>query len=135
MNLLLNVQLDRSDDFESIYRAYYLATDARHTRIAIAIWLIPVLLFAYLDYLVFGNSLTKSATPYSLSLSLIAIVMANVLGGIFSSSLEKHRRTEFKARLDERQAKEELNRLASLCFRDNYTIILQEKVICLKSNI
>jgi diguanylate cyclase (GGDEF)-like protein len=40
--------------------------------------------------------------------------MVNVLGMIFSSSLQEHRRTEFKARLDEIRIKEKLSRLASV---------------------
>ncbi|SMC45222.1 GGDEF domain-containing protein [Sporomusa malonica] len=213
------------DDFESIYRAYYLVADARHTRVAIAVWLIPVLLFAYSDYLLFGYSskfvlslairlvffvfslytiyalfkvstgreydyiflrwamfatavvlfinyswapyvppngsitmlilfsaymvfpnrfcirvvpplilsigtltlhwrFSESVSLHSLHIMLAAFVMANVLGVIFSSSLEKHRRTEFKARLDETRAKEELNRLASI---DHLTGILNRR--------
>lgn len=221
----MKAQIDTIDDFESVYRNYFLVTDARHTRVAIAVWLIPVLIFAYSDYLIFGYSskfmallairlvfsifslytiyaLLKVSTareydyiflrwamfaiaivlffnyiwaPYitpsgaitilvlfsaymvfpnrfcirvippivlsigNLSLDwwyvhlvnpqsnysmVVAIVMANVLGVIFSSSLEQHRRTEFKARLEETQVKEELNRLASI---DHLTGILNRR--------
>lgn len=203
------------DVLDSQYRAHYLATDARQTSTVIAVWLIPVLFFAYAEYGLFGLSprfaasltlrlvfclfslytisallkvdtprnydyiflrwavlttalilffnytwapfvspngaitililfsaymvfptslavrlgpaLTLSAgnlvlqwrtaeslSPYSLLPTLMAIVMANVLGVIFSSSLHKHRYTEFKSRLDESRIKHELIRLASI---------------------
>lgn len=203
------------DVLEPQYRAYYLASDARQTSIAIAVWLIPVLLFAYSDYIILGLSPTfaaslilrlvfcvfslytiskllkiatprdydqillrwaifatavvlycnyiwaplvppigtitiliifsaymvfstklsirlvpplilsvgnlflqwwidKSASPYSLLTMLVAIVMANVLGIIFSSFFQKHRYTEFKSRQEETRIKEDFIRLASI---------------------
>lgn len=202
-------------EFEAIYRKYFLVADAKHTRIAIAVWLIPVLFFGYSDYLLFGYGsnflallvtrllffafslytihklfkvssaqeydyiylywalfaiavilyvnyswapyvpptgvitililfsaymvfpnrfririipplvlsiatlslhwqFSEAATPYSIHTMLVAIIMANVIGCICSSSLEQHRRTEFKARLDEKRVKEELHQLASI---------------------
>jgi diguanylate cyclase (GGDEF)-like protein len=55
----------------------------------------------------------QSSTYASLS-TLVALIMVNVLGLIFSSSLQKHRRTEFKARLEETRIKEKLSRLAAV---------------------
>ncbi|MEN6412209.1 MAG: hypothetical protein ABFC84_05500 [Veillonellales bacterium] len=55
--MILKNQLDATDnDFESTYRDYYLKIDIRHTSIAIAIWLIPLLPLGYIDYLIFGKS-------------------------------------------------------------------------------
>lgn len=203
------------EEFELQYRAYYLAADARQTSIAIAVWMLPVLFFAYPDYLTFGASpkfagllvlrivlclfsfytifaLLRTASssdydylflrwaactsivvlvfnyswiPYapatgvitiliifssymvfpnkfrirvmppltlsvgnlalewwgqgpvslhSFLITLAAIVMVNILGIIFSTLLQKHRRTEFKARLDEARIKAELSSLASI---------------------
>lgn len=50
----------------------------------------------------------------SIPTMLVAIAMANVLGAILSTSLQDHRRSEFKARLDEASAKEKLKRLATI---------------------
>lgn len=211
----LSIIIDDMDDFELKYRAHYLAADARQASNAIAVWMIPVLLFAYPEYLIFGSSpkfagllalrlafcvfslytisvVLKVATareydyaflrwailatavvlflnyswaayvppngaitililfssymvfpnklsvrlvppltlsignivlqwwgaatvsPYSFLTTLAAIVMANILGMVFSSSLQRHRRTEFKARLEETRIKEKLSRLASI---------------------
>lgn len=44
----------RQIEFGADYRAYYLARDVRHTCLAIAVWLIPILIFGYSDYSVFG---------------------------------------------------------------------------------
>lgn len=202
------------DDLDTQYRSHYLSADARQTSIAIAVWLVPMLLFAYGDYLIWGFSpkfagalalrlvfcifslytifaLTKvvtprdydriflhwamaavavvvyinyswaplvppngiisiliifsayllfpsslhirlappltlsianlilgwwvvdTLTPYMLLTSLVAVAMANVLGIIFSSSLQKHRYTEFVSHLEESRIKEELIMLAS----------------------
>lgn len=213
--LLKSQQNKFNDDFESVYREYYLLTDVRYTCLAIAIWLIPVLFFGYTDYLIFGYGnqfivllatrlfffvislytvfiLLKVSTvkqydliflcwafvttifilfinykwaPYAppngeitililfsaymispnrfyvriippIILSIgnlilqwyftdfasnsathtmfVAIVMANVLGLILSGSLEKHRRAEFRALMEEARIKEHLHRLASV---------------------
>ncbi|MEN6565980.1 MAG: GGDEF domain-containing protein [Veillonellales bacterium] len=214
--MILKNQLDATDnDFESTYRDYYLKIDIRHTSIAIAIWLIPLLPLGYIDYLIFGksNQLTillvsrlvffllslytifaflkvtsfkqydsifyrwaiitiafvlflnynwapyvppngditililftaymispsrlflRAVPPITLSIGnvalqwciadsasntfaptvLVAIIMANVLGAILSTSLQEHRRSEFKARLEEACAKEKLKRLATI---------------------
>lgn len=221
----LSASVEALDALEPQYRAHYLAADARQTSIAIAVWLIPSLLFAYSDYLIFGSSprfavslalrlvfflfsvytifaLLKVATArdydkiflrwaafativvlffnyswapyvppndsftililfsaymvfpnrfivrlvppltlsignfvlqlwvaepdssYSMLTMIVAIVMANVLGIIFSSSLHKYRRTEFKAFLEETRIKEELSRLAST---DDLTGILNRR--------
>lgn len=214
MHLPETITTTKPDEFELRFREHYLAADARQTRIAIAVWLVPVLFFAYPDYLIFGLSpaftglltlriafcafslytigamrkvvtvrdyeyvflrwaafavcavllfnyswaafvppngaitmlilfssymvfpnrlsvrlippitlsignivlqwqFIATASPYSLLTMFVAIVMVNVLGIVFSSSLHKHRRTEFKARLEETRIKEELHRLAS----------------------
>jgi len=214
------------DDLKPSYRAHYLAADARQTRVAVAIWLIPVVLFAYADYLLFGWSsifavavaarlafcclslhtiavLGKVASsrdydriflrwaaaaivailiinyiwalhvppsgamtiliifsaymvfpnrlgvrivpPLVLSLGnlllqfvvapvsptnyltmVVALIMANVLGIIFSTWLQNHRRSEFKASLEEARIREELYRLASI---DDLTGILNRRKI------
>ncbi len=202
------------DEPESGYREHYLAADARQTRIAIAVWLVPVLLFAYADYHFFGagrqfmalftvrlafcafslytiSALARVSTareydniflrwaafgvvavlyfnyswsqhvppngvltiliifsaymffparlfvrlapplalsacnfllqwwiaapvnPQTLFTTLVALAMANILGILFSIWLHNHRRTEFRARLEETRVKEELGRLAS----------------------
>jgi hypothetical protein len=54
MNLSLPPSTEDAACFELQYRANYLVEDARQTSIAIAVWLIPVLLFAYPEYLIFG---------------------------------------------------------------------------------
>lgn len=203
-----------ADELEPRYRAHYLAADARQTSVAIAVWMIPVLLFAYGDYMLFGPSprfavslalrltfcgfslytiyaLTKVATardyervflcwaavgaaavlylnytwarhvppngaitiliifssymvfpnrlsvrlapPLALSAGnfllqwglddpveakalftmLVALLMANILGIVFSTWLLDRRRAEFKSRLEEARIKEELGRLAA----------------------
>jgi len=212
------------DELEPQYRACYLASDARQTSVAIAVWLVPVVLFAYADYHIFGlgptftasvavrlafcgislytiAALRKVATareydriflwwaaaaiaavlflnyswashvppsgaitvlvlfsaymlfpnrlavrlipplvlsagnlllqlvvepvnPKSLLTMTVALVMANVLGIIFSTWLQNHRRTEFKARLEEARIREELYRLASI---DDLTGILNRR--------
>ncbi|MEM5795467.1 MAG: GGDEF domain-containing protein [Bacillota bacterium] len=197
------------------YRAHYLAADTRQTSIAIAVWQIPVLLFTYADYGIFGLSpmftalltlrlvfcafslytisvLRKVTTPpeydqiflrwaaftiaitlfinykwasfappngvitiliifsaymlfgsklsvrlappltlsvgnlllqwwisepdssYSWLMTAVAVLMANILGIIFSSLLQMHRYAEFKSRREENRIKEELIRLASV---------------------
>jgi diguanylate cyclase (GGDEF)-like protein len=203
------------DGLDPQYRAHYLKEDARQTSIAIAIWLIPLLLFGLTDYSYFGSNpqlalslvirialfifslytisallkvttvrnydfiflrwaafavvavlyfnyswasrvplngaitvlilisaymafptsllvrlalpialsvgnlalhwtIAESVNPYSRFSMFVAIIMANILGIIFSTALEFHRRTEFKARLEEARFKEELSRLASI---------------------
>jgi hypothetical protein len=52
--------------------------------------------------------------------------MANVLGIIFSTWLQNHRRSEFKASLEEARIREELYRLASI---DDLTGILNRRKI------
>lgn len=212
------------EDLQPEYRAHYLAADARQTRVAIAVWLVPATLFGYADYLLFGWStafvvlaavrlafllyslgtiaaLRKVATareydriflwwaagaivvvlilnyswapyvpvngaltvlilfsaymvfpnrlgvrlipplvlsagnlilqliaapvnPQSLLTVTVALIMANVLGIIFSTWLQNHRHTEFKARLEEARVREELSRLASV---DDLTGILNRR--------
>jgi diguanylate cyclase (GGDEF)-like protein len=45
---------DAANEPESGYRDHYLTADVRQTCIAIAVWLVPLLLFGYADYLLFG---------------------------------------------------------------------------------
>jgi diguanylate cyclase (GGDEF) domain len=52
-------------------------------------------------------------SPTSLFSLFVALLMANVLGIIFSNWLHNHRLAEFKARLEETRIREELIRLAS----------------------
>lgn len=200
---------------EPEFRTHYLAVDARQSSVAIAVWLIPVLLFAYGDYQIFAAgpkfmallalrlafclfslytiaALTKVASvrdydhifirwaavtivlvlylnyswaayvpvngnitiliifsaymvfpnrlgvrlvpPVVLSVgnlliqisaaeplgqsslfsSIVALAMANLLGITFSTWLQNHRLTEFKASREEDRIKEELGRLASI---------------------
>lgn len=204
-----------TDALEPQYRAHYLAADARQTSVAIAVWMVPVLLFAYADYHFFGagpkfaaslalrvafcafslftiRALAKVATareydgiflrwalvgaavvlyfnyswaeyvsptgaitvlvlfssymvfptrlsvrlvaplmlsvgnfllqvwvalpfsPMSLFTTAVALAMANVLGIVFSSWLQNHRRTEYRARVEETRVKEEYSRLATI---------------------
>ncbi len=56
----------------------------------------------------------ESVNPESLLTMTVALIMANILGIIFSTWLQNHRRTEFKARLEEARVREELYRLASI---------------------
>lgn len=206
-----------TEDFgvsESQYRNYYLASDIRQTSLAIGIWMFPLLLLAYSEFIMLGWSLSFAVSlavrllfclfslytitvlqkvsapriydyiflrwaiiavivilffnytwapfvpptgaitiltlfsaymvfptkrsirlvpPLTLSLGnlalqwltggfaslqagltiLVAVVMANVLGIIFSSTLQKHRYTEFMSRLEESRSKEELVKHAS----------------------
>lgn len=211
----LSARTDSLDDLENQYREHYLAADARQTSIAIGVWLIPVVFFAYPDYLLFGLSskfagllalrlafclfslytifvmrkvatprdydhaflrwaafavaavlffnyswahlvpptgvitililfssyivfpsrfsvrivppvalsignivlqwqIAETVSPYSLFTMMMAVIMVNVLGIIFSAILQKHRRIEFKVRLEENRIKAELSRLASV---------------------
>ncbi len=75
-----------------------------------------------------GNLLLQLAVepinPESLLTMIVALIMANVLGIIFSTWLQNHRRTEFRARLEEARAREELYRLASI---DDLTGILNRR--------
>ena len=57
---------------------------------------------------------TEPTAPESILLMLVTIFTANLLGVFFSSSLNNYRRREFKARLDETKAREELVKLASI---------------------
>lgn len=52
--------------------------------------------------------------PYSLFMSSVGVLMANILGLIFSSFLQIHRYSEFKSRREEYRIKEALIRLASV---------------------
>lgn len=210
-----SIPADDSADFEQQYRLHYLAADARQTSIAIAVWLVPVLVFTYPEYLFHGlsreyiallglrilfcaysiytiaimqtvataqaydwaflrwatlatgfilfvnyqwsmfvvpngaitililfssymvfpnKSSVRFAFPVILSIgnlamqwmiiengslysnisSLVALIMVNVLGMIFSATLQRHRRTEFQARIEELKIKERLDQLASI---------------------
>lgn len=62
--------------------------------------------------------------PNSLLSMIVALIMANVLGIIFSTWLQNHRLTEFRARLEEARIREELSRLAST---DELTGILNRR--------
>lgn len=66
----------------------------------------------------------EPVNPKALLSMVVALIMANVLGIIFSTWLQNHRRTEFKARLEEARVREELSRLAST---DDLTGILNRR--------
>ncbi len=88
----------------------------------LGIRLIPPLVFSAGNLLL--QLFIQPIDPRSLLTMTVALVMANVLGIIFSTWLQNHRRTEFKARLEEARVREELYRLASI---DELTGILNRR--------
>jgi diguanylate cyclase (GGDEF)-like protein len=68
---------------EQRYRAYYLASDIRHTIYGVLLVLIPVLLFAYTDYLLFGfASAFYYLTVVRLTFLLVCVVFILALRNV-----------------------------------------------------
>ncbi len=70
MRLLPNLT-EAANGLDARYRKHYLARDARQTIIAIAVWMVPVLLFAYGDLIIFGVG-TQFAALLALRLTFCA---------------------------------------------------------------
>jgi diguanylate cyclase (GGDEF)-like protein len=88
----------------------------------LGIRLIPPLVLSVGNLLL--QFVVQPINPKSLLTMIVALIMANVLGIIFSTWLQNHRLTEFRARREEARVREELYRLASI---DDLTGILNRR--------